>query len=278
MSQMDKLRIGTLAKASGWFTLAEAAEKLSIILNEDITESGVLRLVLAESLKLSINLPPSTPAKFASVVAIADESKESDIPKHLILPAPKDAFYLKIEEGNRCKYINGIFDLPMWFGDREAVEDERCRKDSGKDRQSDTSPIIVENGGQYYCLQDVIYSIHDFPKEYGVKPWKRFSSTGNSKTLPPHASFVIRLEALKHYEESINLTNLSTEKPLVQNERTTLLIIIDVLLKELNMKPETKSLAKKIAGLTVDNETPVSEDAIKNALNKIPDALLRRKK
>ncbi|CAH1387980.1 hypothetical protein [Candidatus Nitrotoga sp. M5] len=280
MSLNDNTKISAPSEISEWFTLEKAAEKISIILKKKIDESEVLKLALDGDLKLSVDLPIPTAARSASIVAIADESKETIIPKDLILKAPKDAYYLKIEKGNKkLEKIQGIFDLPLKFGEYEAVRAEYSRKVNKKNiKLSHNRPLIVEQNGQFNCIQKVLRQKIDIPKSYGLGTVSMFAGTNNAIDFPKHASFVIRLEALKRYEESISLTNPSTEKPLAQNERTTLLIIIDVLLKQLKLKPDTKSLPKNIAGMTVDNETPVSEDAIRTALSKIPDALLRRVK
>ena len=68
------------------------------------------------------------------------------------------------------------------------------------------------------------------------------------------------------------------DKPLSGNERNTLLTIIAALCNYSDIKLEAHGVATDIATMTHDIGAPVSDDAIRSALKKIPDALQRRMK
>jgi len=270
MSQKRITKNITLSGFSGWFTLEEAAKKLSTILKENITTAGVLRLALSGNLKLSLNLPIPTPAKFAFEVAIEDESEKTKIPKYLFLPPPKDNYYLKIEPEKGKKFVNieGIFDLPMIFGERSAAQAEYSRKENQISVDLlNNKPIIVEKNGNLYCLQEIVNDPIDVPKSLGLGPFNWITGTYNAIDIPNHGSFIIRYEALENFEESIKSTTPDTETPLANNERTSLLLIIFALLKKSNI--DLKGAATKIVQLTEESGHRVGVDAVRRALTKL---------
>ena len=68
------------------------------------------------------------------------------------------------------------------------------------------------------------------------------------------------------------------EKPLTQNERNTLLVIIAAICKQLKIDHQTQGAAHKIAGMIQEIGAELSEETILDKLKKIPDALERRVK
>jgi hypothetical protein len=70
----------------------------------------------------------------------------------------------------------------------------------------------------------------------------------------------------------------STEKPITTTERTTLLIIIAALCNYSDVEYKERGVSVKISEMTDDIGAHVSDDAIREALKKIPDALKSRMK
>jgi len=76
---------------------------------------------------------------------------------------------------------------------------------------------------------------------------------------------------------SISPSN-AVEKPLLQTERNTLLTIIAALAKHSGINCDGRGAASQIAKLTEEIGAAVSDDAVRRALTKIPDALEARMK
>ena len=89
---------------------------------------------------------------------------------------------------------------------------------------------------------------------------------------------VVRTEALREFEESINDAPASAEKPLTTTERNTLLTIIAALCDYSAIKHQERGAATQIAKLTEEIGATVTDDTVRKALAKIPDALGTRMK
>lgn len=96
--------------------------------------------------------------------------------------------------------------------------------------------------------------------------------------LPEDGVLVVRTDALRNFEQSLNETPNSTEKPLTTTERNTLLTIIAALCDYSKIDHQGRGAAAQIARLTEASGARVSEDAISKALKKIPNALESRMK
>ncbi|MEK6244040.1 MAG: hypothetical protein AABM33_06010 [Pseudomonadota bacterium] len=96
--------------------------------------------------------------------------------------------------------------------------------------------------------------------------------------LPRDSVLVVRTDALREFEESINGAPTSAEKPLTTTERKTLLTIIAALCDNSAIKYQERGAAGKIAAMTEKIGAVVTDDTIRTALGKIPDALEARLK
>lgn len=96
--------------------------------------------------------------------------------------------------------------------------------------------------------------------------------------LPVDSVMVVRTEALREFEQSLNETPESKEKPITTTERTTLLTIVAALCDYSAIDLGKRGVAAQIAGLTEELGAAVTDDTIRKVLAKIPDALERRKK
>ena len=97
--------------------------------------------------------------------------------------------------------------------------------------------------------------------------------------LPEDAVFIVRIDALRDLEKTVNGETGSAEKPLTNRERDTLLTIIAALCKDTGYD-YTK--AAKTAGLIQSTAAKmgvsIGETTIEGHLKKIPDALGTRMK
>lgn len=96
--------------------------------------------------------------------------------------------------------------------------------------------------------------------------------------LPKDAVIVVRTEALREFEQSVNGAPNGPEKPIATSERNSLLTIIAALCEYSAIKPQERGAASQIAKLTEEIGAVVSDDTVRRALAKIPDALETRMK
>ena len=89
---------------------------------------------------------------------------------------------------------------------------------------------------------------------------------------------VVRTDALREFEQTINADSALTDKPLSTTERNTLLTIIAALCDYSAIDPKARGTARQIAGLTEELGAPVTDETILKALVKIPNAVERRMK
>lgn len=96
--------------------------------------------------------------------------------------------------------------------------------------------------------------------------------------LPPDSVLVVRTEALRVFEESVNAATSSVDKPMTTSERNSLLAIIAALCDYSAIKHQERGAASQITKMTDEIGAPVSDDTVRRALAKIPDALESRMK
>lgn len=96
--------------------------------------------------------------------------------------------------------------------------------------------------------------------------------------LPKDSVLVVRTSALREFEQAVNNTPTSTDKPITTTERNTLLTIIAALCDYSAIDPTGRGTAGQIEKMSEELGAPVTDDTIRKVLAKIPDALESRKK
>lgn len=96
--------------------------------------------------------------------------------------------------------------------------------------------------------------------------------------LPKDAVIVVRTEALREFEQSVNGAPHGQEKSIATRERNSLLTIIAAFCKYEGIDPKERGAAGEIVQMTEDLGAPVSDDTVRRILAKIPDALESRRK
>lgn len=94
--------------------------------------------------------------------------------------------------------------------------------------------------------------------------------------LPTDSVLVVRTDALREFEESLNRKLGPAAKPLTTTERNTLLIIIAGLCDYSAINYQERGAAAQIAKMIDEIGASVTDDTIRNVLSKIPDALEAR--
>lgn len=96
--------------------------------------------------------------------------------------------------------------------------------------------------------------------------------------LPDDCVMVVRTDALREFEQSINAPSESNSKSVTTTERNTLLTIIAALCDYSAIDPAARGTASQIAGMTAELGAPVTDETILKVLVKIPNAVERRMK
>lgn len=99
-----------------------------------------------------------------------------------------------------------------------------------------------------------------------------------TKYFPEDAVIVVRPEALRELEQSINGGSKAQEKPMATSERNSLLTIIAALCDYSAIKLKDRGAASQIAKITDEIGASVSQDTVRRVLLKINDALESRMK
>jgi hypothetical protein len=96
--------------------------------------------------------------------------------------------------------------------------------------------------------------------------------------LPEDSVMVVRTDALRAFEQSINGAPEPKEKPLTTTERNSLLVMIAALCDYSAIDFAARGVTDQIVGMTERLGSPVSDDTVRNVLKQIPNAVERRMK
>ena len=227
-----------------------------------------------------------------------------------------DKRVLELEDG--LVTLDGIFDLVMLGNERSQIEDIYQMLTDGPpvELTSLEGAFVVSDGETMFQLQDRMQKSEAWVKHFAA-PRKSENDDGklvleiksvaeaspkeandgalwkvrdeNVKVrddelfypavgLPDNSALVVRTEALAEFERSLSAPTEVSDDPITPTERNTLLIIIAALCDYSAIKHADRGAAKQISGLTVDIGAPTTDETVRTALKKIPDALERRKR
>lgn len=225
-----------------------------------------------------------------------------------------DDRYLTLDDA--VTTLRGVWDLPMIGNERLDIEHEyqnvtggpavtlqgldgafveghdgqicQLQEDYDENEFQDGSLAQLERLKQYIAEDDIedaeaesMLKVHkehrkEFLEKRRTKPAKENHYPAGG--LPKDAVIVVRTEALREFEQSVNGTPNGPEKPISANERNSLLTIIAALCEYSAIRPQERGAASQIAKLTEEIGAVVSDDTVRRALAKIPDALETRMK
>ena len=234
----------TLRKLREWLTLEEAASVLSTALSEDVDASDVLRLVLDEQLKLSIDLPAKTTARYRKL--------DDDAPDAPWTPGT----------------IDGVWDVPMVGSAKSQIE---------QDYQWQRASLYVPKEAPVGALveqDDLVYQV----------PPDRGGSARLPSEFPQGSVLVVRRPALDEFIRQLvpvqAPTSASLDRPLGERERATLLTVIAAFAKTagIDVSQPSKASGQIEAMTTQALNIRIPARTVENHLKAIPDALERRGK
>lgn len=265
--------LGKLLSLKQWVTLDAAARQISIVCEDEVTESDVLQLALDGHLKLSVNFVNHANARMGKIIP------EDDAPTYWgILSEREIRSGLDLGDGtvllldDDIVTIGGVWDLSMMGSERLDVEHAYHALTNGPsvDLQCLAGAFVDRPDGSICQLQN-----HFEEKSHaGSTKYTYYPASG----LPLGSVLVVRTNALIEFEQSINGVPTNIEKPLSATERNTLLVMIAALCKKAGIGHQDRMSASQLERLVDDVGGSVSSETIRNALNKIPDALERRGK
>jgi PIN domain nuclease of toxin-antitoxin system len=274
--------VSKLLKLKEQLTVAEAAHHLSILLGEEVSEPDVLRFALDGRVQLSVFFQQPTSALLGTITTVEDVSDH--LPGDGVIPFdnesmdPSEEAYWQsyyswasnndsvlIDRTSRLvlqvkshERISGLWDLTMYGEERSYAEN--------KYRDLVTTPQNSNEEPQVGGIAVVKKPDEKTDEAYGLLPTPLRHPVS---CLPTTSRLVVRTVALQELQASI-----SDAKPLAKRERNTLLVIIAALAKIAKVDVDKPSAAASvIASETERMGVRVSDRAILNHLNRIPDAL-----
>lgn len=257
-----------------WLTVTDAARHLSIVFGENVTEADVLQLALDGRLRLSVYLTHDVPARPVEITPIPEEMKR------------RPGFIFSTDHmvcviGDEIIRVTGTLDLPMVGSERSEIEHRCCSLLNGKNLEpTDGYEVTVQNADGLYQLQErcagPIFVDLKESDDYDER-LRKCANEGYfpAKRLPEDSLLIVRTDALRQFEESINSP---APKPMEANERNSLLTIIAALCDYAAIKLQERGAATQISRFTEEIGAPVSDDTVRRVLAKIPDALGTRMK
>ncbi|MFZ3040686.1 MAG: hypothetical protein WA108_02670 [Thiobacillus sp.] len=210
-------------------------------------------------------------------------------------------------------YIRDVWDLCMLESEKFDVEEWFYREIGGPsvDRFSLEGAMVTKRDGDIYRLEEEMEkpTKESFDKQSGLilnglmnyiardsigddeakrlidEHHERRKSIWEDKSLnyfpasalPADSVLVVRTEALREFEQSVNVAS-NVDKPMTTSERNSLLTIIAALCDYSAIKPQERGAASQIAKMTEEIGASVSDDTVRRVLAKIPDALESRMK
>jgi hypothetical protein len=196
-------------KCKEWLSIQDAVKYLSLLLEDEITESDLLRLVLDKQLRLSVRI--------ASPFGVFVRSAQN--------PPRKEAEDKFIEGGVYDLVMEGLErrDVVSRYRELTGIDENKfiVNRIAGFDRAGFycSGVFVKDSGGNEFVLLDSGVSIGD---SGGNEPDRKLFP---SQKFPDGSTLVVRTAALREFADSI-LTPKKQDRPLAATERHTLLRII----------------------------------------------------
>lgn len=262
-----------ILRLKSWVTLGEAAEYLTSILSEEVSQSDLLQFALEGHLTLSASFPNKARAKRGKVVPL-EEVEIKTVPGldgNLIRFIAEDQIaenqFLRLEDA--VQTIEGIFDLPMIGAERLDIKHQYQHLTGGPE------VTLVCLGG--VLLRDPEGTIWSLQEMFDRKSYKDPASYFPAGGLPEDSVLVVRTPNLRRFEAAITgATEAVKERPLGERERASYQRIIGAMLAELTSrvdhdpakpKPRYKTQSDLIAELV--NFYPAKEGLSRSKLESV---------
>lgn len=238
-----------LLKLKEWVTVPEAAQHLSQMLSETVSETDILQMALVGHIKLSVNFPNTAKAKLGRVIPYKDvplvkfpglDGREITHAEGYPLDDSTDFFDWTedtpfIHFGKKISRIDGVWDLAMRGNEKIDIEFELQQIIGGPE------VTMINIDGTFLNRQDGVWAFlqDQFPDEVKI------DEKGNKRKKPggyyPAGGLghdcikVVRTSELIDFQKRM-LGQQDQGEQLSDRERTTLLNTIGALLEQLDQK------------------------------------------
>ena len=214
-----------LFKLKKWLTLSEAANHLSLVLEEDIAESDVLQFALDGDLTLSVQFV--NPAYGGMCVQVdPNEVVWNEFPSLPVVDpfiyTPRDGRVwqtgdISFQVADHVRKLKGVWDLPMTGGERIDVQSE-YQKLMGGPAVTELSlhgVFVKSPSGVLYEIQtsiEPLVEIVPVPTFYSLKEFHA------AVTLPKDRVFVMRTNAILDFIKYVNEESSIVEEVIDSSE------------------------------------------------------------
>ena len=197
-----------------WLTVADAGRHLAIVFGEEVCEADVLHLALDGRLRLSVNFVNHATARCGKIIQI-DEAEYKEVPslngeqRVRLYGGPtlhsegRESHVVKLEES--VSVLAGVYDLPMIGGERLDIEHKYQHQTGGP-----AGTLQTLDGAFVETRDGLLCQLREEGKDY---PAAR---------LPDDAVLVVRTDALREFEQSINGRPRQTDRDHVSDMLATL--------------------------------------------------------
>ena len=272
--------MGKLFKLKRWLTLQEAANHLSILFGEPVTETDIFRLALDGQLKLSAVFVGGAWASICKPVDDADirykEAATLDGVGVLKIPIGGQITYAANGQTLQCQEevfeldSDEPYGLAMMGGEHGDIDFKYWQSAGGpKIETTNMHGTYVLDGQKVFQLK-------------GKLPGKNDKSTSFYPLggLPTDAAVVVTPSALMALDKSISDATVKEEKPLGTTERDTLLkLVIGMAVDGYGHDPAAakSNVPKEVADILVKLGMSVSDDTVRKYLKQAADTVLPAK-
>jgi len=302
-----------LFKFQEWLTLEDAANHLSNVLGEPVSIADIYKLSLDGHLKLSVVFVNGAKVKKVILIHTEDVEYEKKIPVGIPNIPQGHGFYAPINAERQISRdywiqkieselftISGAWDLAMQGAEKAEIANRYQQKTSG---HAVKIPSLI---GHYVERENVFYelqvmqahlpkndeesfhsepSIFEFGKSIGqikLKP-RRLPQYKPAERLDEIENcLVVKTNELTRFIQSLSETPL---EPAPQEsrfecdeERTTLLILIKVLCRKINLDPKQRGVTPALVFMVESIGASLSDDTIRKIVSQVEPVVCSKSK
>ena len=289
-----------LFKLKEYLLLDEAIAYLSSVLEEEVSIADIYQLALGYKITISV--------KFDGFIAVADgrifddnsekKTHTIEIDRDFFTNAKLDKPYLMNKSDahliksngfvffdKELTYTSGIFDLSMEGSELSYIK--HLYKESIGAHSSGlmypSSGIILQNHNKYCLLKSLNLPSHiDEREKFHLMENAKNEEFHNCVNLKDHDHLlVIRTRELTRVIQSLEgkpEKEPKKAKPLVSNERNSLLILIAALCKEADVDWNQRGITASLAAMTDLLGVTLNDDTIRKIVKQIEPAITSRSK
>lgn len=243
-------------KFKKWLSLADAANNLSSMLEDDVQIQDILQLGIDLHLKLAVNFLREVPVLKVNIIPDNESVPAFQYlaTEHLVDTNHAPPYQFHLSQDEEIVFFKDACNIVMMFGGMFAAKKACYLTENLNNIENPPSNILLEKNGEFYLLMEKI-ALSGSTKEMeneGSKPqWpvikKLFKEINQEVTftfaskLPPNTYFVVTKEAILEFE-STHVT--SDSKPLnvrLENNYLSVIRELALLIKDMNLKNPHKA-------------------------------------